>query len=319
MICSIMRRIIKRREMTKEEKEHYRQKFLSSTIQNDFMFCHVMQDEGICTRVLKILLKDFFEISSIKVSTSQKTIENHPELKFVRLDVLATDEEGNSYDIEMQVVNRKNIERRMRAYLGAVDMFKMESGLDYNSLTNTVIIFITLFDPFGEGLPFYFFEQHSFTFNKDVKMSDGTYKAVFNASAYEDVGEGELKELLKFFKTGEATGGVAKEMEMRVGKIKRDAMILAEFFSTCASMQDARRDGIDEGIEEGLQRGREEGLQRGLQKGREEGLQKGLQKGLQRGLQRGIRTTAKNFLALGLPIEKIAQATGLSIEEIEKL
>ena len=94
---------------------------------------------------------------------------------------------------------------------------------------------------------------------------------------------------------------------MRVGKIKRDSMILAEFFSTCASMQDARRDGIDEGIEEGLQRG--------LKRGRAEGLQRGLQKGL----QKGIRTTAKNFLALGLPIEKIAQATGLSIEEIEKL
>ena len=67
------------------------------------------------------------------------------------------------------------------------------------------------------------------------------------------------------------------------------------------------RDGIDEGIEEGLQRG--------LKRGRAEGLQRGLQKGL----QKGIRTTAKNFLALGLPIEKIAQATGLSIEEIEKL
>ena len=91
------------------------------------------------------------------------------------------------------------------------------------------------------------------------------------------------------------------------GKDKKRFNDISRVFSTCASMQDARRDGIDEGIEEGLKRVREEGLQRG----REEGLQ--------RGLQRGIRTTAKNLLALGLPIEKIAQATGLSIEEIEKL
>ena len=59
---------------------------------NDFMFCQVMQDEAICTKVLNILLQDFFDIGTIKVSTSQATIENHPKLKFVHLDVLATDD-----------------------------------------------------------------------------------------------------------------------------------------------------------------------------------------------------------------------------------
>ena len=140
------------KEKLREEQEKLiTEKFQSLTIKDDFMFCKVMQDKDICKKVLNILLQDYFKINTIELAESQATIENHPELKFVRLDVLATDEAGNSYDIEMQVVNRKNIERRMRAYLGAVDMFKMESGLDYNSLTNTVIIFITLFDPFGEG------------------------------------------------------------------------------------------------------------------------------------------------------------------------
>ena len=271
-------------KMTEDEKrEFFRKKFLNSTIQNDFMFCQVMQDETICTKVLNILLKDFFDIGTIKVTTPHATIENHPELKFVRLDVLATDETGNSYDIEMQVVNRKNIAKRMRAYQVAVDMSKMQKRIDYNSLTNTVIIFITPFDPFGVGLPFHFFEQHSFTFNKDVKMTDGTYKVVFNTSAYKDVKNEKLRELLKFFETGEATEDVAKEMQMRVSEIKRDSMIFENFFSTFASITDARNDGIEEGRAE------------------------------------GIRTTAKNLLSIGLPIDKIEQATGLSQEEIAKL
>ena len=161
------------KEMTKEEKV-VAEKFQSLTIQDDFMFCRVMQDKKICKKVLNILLQDYFKIGSIKIATSQATIKNHPELKFVRLDVLATDKAGNSYDIEMQVVNRKNIEKRMRAYQVAVDMFKMQRGMDYNEFTNTIIIFITPFDPFGANLPFYFFEFSSNTYNTSVKMNDGT-------------------------------------------------------------------------------------------------------------------------------------------------
>ena len=270
-------------KMTEEEKrEFFRKKFLNSTIQNDFMFCQVMQDEAICTKVLNILLQNFFDIGTINVSIPQATIENHPELKFVRLDVLATDEAGNSYDIEMQVVNRKNIEKRMRAYQAAIDMNKMKKRKDYNELTNTIIIFITPFDPIGEGLPVYFFEMCC-RGRESIKMNDGAYRVIFNIKASKDVKGDRLRELLDFFETGKATTGVAKEMEMRVSEIKSDSIVFEDFFSTFASITDARNDGRAEGRAE------------------------------------GIRTTARNLLSIGLPKDKIAQATGLSQEEIEKL
>ena len=85
------------REMTAEEKEKViAEKFQSLTIQDDFMFCRVMQDKKICKKVLNILLQYYFKIGRIKIATSQATIKNHPELKFVRLDVLATDEAGKA-------------------------------------------------------------------------------------------------------------------------------------------------------------------------------------------------------------------------------
>ncbi len=270
-------------EMTEDEKrELYRQKFLASTIQNDFMFCHVMQDEAICTKVLNILLKDLFNIGIVKTSLPEATIKNHPELKFVRLDVLATDEKGNSYDIEMQVVNQKNIEKRMRSYQVAVDMFKLQSGMDYNALSNTIIIFLCPFDPFGAGLPVYFFEQCVRQY-PSIKMIDGSYRVVFNTRAYKDVENEELRELLEFFQNGKATCAVAKEMEMKVSEIKRNSMLFEHFFSTFASITDARNDGRKEGRAD------------------------------------GIKTTAKNLLKMGLSTDKIAQATGLSQEEIAKL
>ena len=287
-------------EITQEEKEKLiAEKFQSLTIQDDFMFCRVMQDKKICKKVLNILLQDYFKIGSIKIATSQATIKNHPELKFVRLDVLATDKAGNSYDIEMQVVNRKNIEKRMRAYQVAVDMFKMQRGMDYNEFTNTIIIFITPFDPFGADLPFYFFEFSSNTYNTSVKMNDGTYRAVFNTSAYKDVKNKKLRELLKFFDTGKATLDVAKEMEMKLEAVKRDSIIFSQFFSTFASMMDARNDGRDEGWLEGKKAGIAEGREEGSYEAKIE--------------------TAKKLLNMGLTLENIAIATGLAKEKIEKL
>ena len=59
--------------------------------------------------------------------------------------------------------------------------------------------------------------------------------------------------------------------------------------------------------------------QRGLKRGREEGLAKGLAKGRAEGLAEGRIETARNMKAKGLPVDLIAECSGLSPEEIAKL
>ena len=71
-----------------------------------------------------------------------------------------------------------------------------------------------------------------------------------------------------------------------------------------------------EGAEQrGLKRGREEGLAKGLAKGRAEGLAKGREEGL----AKGRTETARNMKAKGLPVDLIAECSGLSPEEISQL
>ena len=60
---------------------------------------------------------------------------------------------------------------------------------------------------------------------------------------------------------------------------------------------------------------KEEGRAEGLEKGRSEGLEMGLEKGR----SEEKLEIAKNLKAMGLSLEAIRQATGLSTEEIEKL
>lgn len=65
----------------------------------------------------------------------------------------------------------------------------------------------------------------------------------------------------------------------------------------------AKLEGRAEGLAEGLEQGREEGRAEGIEQGRmEERL-----------------STARNLKKLGIAPDTIAQATGLSLEEIEKL
>ena len=172
-------------------------KFKRLTIKDDFIFCKVMQDENICLKVLNVVLKNKVEIAPIKMIVPQAKIETHPELKDVRLDVLVENEKGSSYDVEMQVVNRKNTQKRMRVYQASIDMSKMKKGQDYNKIGNTIIIFFCMFDPIGKGLPIYSFENYC-SEDKNIKMNDGTYKIIVNIKDWEKVEDEDLRALLRY-------------------------------------------------------------------------------------------------------------------------
>ena len=49
------------------------------------------------------------------------------------------------------------------------------------------------------------------------------------------------------------------------------------------------------------------------------GFEKGIEKGRKEGIKEGIINTAKNLITMNIPIENIAEATGLTKEEIAKL
>lgn len=60
-------------------------------------------------------------------------------------------------------------------------------------------------------------------------------------------------------------------------------------------------------------------INEGMEKGIEKGFQEGIQKGIQKGLQTGKLETAAALLNKKMPLNEIAEITGLSIKEIEKL
>ena len=57
----------------------------------------------------------------------------------------------------------------------------------------------------------------------------------------------------------------------------------------------------------------------GIAQGRSEGIAQGRSEGIAQGFADGIMQTAKKLLEIGVAVESIVNATGLSREEIEKL
>ena len=62
-----------------------------------------------------------------------------------------------------------------------------------------------------------------------------------------------------------------------------------------------------------------EGIEKGMQEGMQKGMQKGIEKGIEKGRQEEKLQIAQKMKEQGLDSELIAQCSGLSVEDIERL
>ncbi len=77
----------------------------------------------------------------------------------VRLDVLANDSNGNSYDIEVQRTRDADLYKRVRYYQSMLDSEALKKGQDFREINRSYIIFIMDYDLIGWGLPIYHVES----------------------------------------------------------------------------------------------------------------------------------------------------------------
>ena len=266
-----------------EKVEAAKEKFKTLTIQSDIIFYHVMRNKTLCEKLLRLILKKDIHIQE---SDPQSTLANHLESKTVRLDVLAMDDEGNHYDIEMQMTSGDHIPKRMRMYQQAIDSHFFGKGEKYKNATETIIIFICENDPMGFGLPQYTFQNLCLE-NPDIKLNDGTLKIVEVASLWYKAEDEALKCFLRYVDEGKVSDAFTEDVHMCVTGLKCDEVVKGDCYSWILRLQDEKEIGIQEGIQEGI--------------------------------QRGILTMARNMKAEGFDSLLISRITGLKSEEIEKL
>ena len=271
--------------MTNEEK--WEQKFQSLTFTDDFVFGTVlMRNTDLCKELLKLILGR--NIGKIENVERQKDLKGSYDGKGIRLDAYMEDE-STAYDVEMQVLSVHDLPERTRYYQSRVDAALLAKGCDYRSLKKSYIIFICMYDPFGQGLPVYTFsniceEDHS------IILEDGAKRVMVNAGGsikkeQIKITDPALFELFYYLQTNAAENSFTRTIKKKVMEV--------------ISEDEWRREYMDFEIK--IREREELAEQRGLRRG----LQKGMQQGMKEGLQLANQRAIDNLIIIGAEPDKI--------------
>lgn len=158
--------------------EFLQKKWEAADLTDDYIFNKVMLDYDICLEVLRRILPDL-HIKKIDLPNNQQEIALASDAKAVRFDIYTTDEQGNHYDIEMQVADHHNIAKRIRYYQTASSMEAYDKGQPYEKADDSYVIFFCNFDPFQLGEQRYILHKHIDGVPEYV-VKDGQTDILFN-------------------------------------------------------------------------------------------------------------------------------------------
>jgi predicted transposase/invertase (TIGR01784 family) len=131
------------------------------------------------------------------------------------LDVIAVDDQGVFYHIEIQLADSDDHIRRVRFYSAMVDSELLEKGTQYSDLPNTYIFYINLNDILDLGEPIA--QVNTTIGGKHKPYDDGKHIYYVNA-AVDDASE--IARLMDYFKQADPNDASHGELSNRVHLLK---------------------------------------------------------------------------------------------------
>ena len=150
-------------------------KFEELDLKNAFLFAAALEDPETCRIVLELIFGRPFP--RIKVHT-EHTLLYRSDFRSLRLDVYASDEVQVGYNLEMQNARVGSLPKRSRFHQAEMDLTSLKQGEYFSDLKPGFVIFICTFDPFGQGLYRYTFEERCL--EQDFPLGDETCKIFLN-------------------------------------------------------------------------------------------------------------------------------------------
>ena len=271
------------------------EKYENISFTNNFAFCKVLQNEEICREFIETLLN--IKVGKLKYKSLEKELKLEIDKRAVRLDVYVADSD-RVFDLEMQTTDNKNLDCRMRYYQSMIDAELLDKGADFTELKESNIIFFCTFDPFRKGLPRYTF-CNTCEELPDLKLADKCRKIAYNVNAFKKVGDEKVRKLLEFISTGKSETSLTNKISNELKRVQGNEEWRAEYMT----LEMLKKDTYDSGFTAG----------------RNEGISIGLSQGISQGAQQAKLETAKSMMQRNISIDIVAECTGLSPEEIEKL
>ena len=280
----------------------------------------------------------FKERQPIVEVTFLKTIQD-PEIackKTSIVDILCRDEAGHTYVIEMQVAKSKGFEKRAQYYAAKAYISQMDRGdSKYYNLKEVIFLAIADFVMFPDKEEYksdhvildkttheHDLKDFSFTFlelGKFNKSKDDLQTMIEKWSYYfKHADETSEKDLLDIFEQDTVIRKAYEELN-RFSWNEEELQAYDQEIKRERDNEAVMDEKIYQAELKGLEKGKEEGIQEGMEKGKAEGIQEGIEKGKEEGVQKASYTIAVNLLNLGLTLDKVSEATGLSVSVLEEL
>lgn len=155
-------------------------------LDDDFM--NKVFENKACAEFLLQIILERTDLTVQKVH-SQHNLKNL-QGRSVRLDILATDEAGRVYNIEVQRSDKGAGAKRARYNSSLIDANITEPGDNYENLNETYVIFITEHDVLKAGRPIYHIDRMIQETN--ALFGDGSHILYVNAQIKDNTALGQL-------------------------------------------------------------------------------------------------------------------------------
>lgn len=273
-------------------------------------------NESITKGFLETILER--KIDSIDLSRNPILRREFKDEKLGVLDIIAKLDENEICNIELQIVDKKNIIERILYYWSRLYSRQIKSGEDYKILQKAIVILITDFKIENlEELDYH--SRWKIMEDKQGKKIILTQKLEIDIIELPKIigKEKEQDNLLDSLYFLENPKSERVTEKMKENENLKEAVKKLDNLSEDEKMQriaDLRQKAIMD--EKAIY---EKGLEIGLEKGIQRGMEKGIEKGIMEGSQKEKIEIAKKMLELKIDKETIAEATGLTEQEIEKI
>ncbi|WP_322905322.1 Rpn family recombination-promoting nuclease/putative transposase [Paenibacillus campi] len=294
---------------------------------NDFLFKRIFGSEENRDVLLTFLNRTFMEAKKPLlreiILLNPYTDKDSPSDKQSILDIHARTTDGELINVEMQLFNRYDMEKRTLFYWSKLYSSQLVQGQSYSTLQRCVTINILNFELLHNDLYHSVFhlreDQTGIALTDDIEIHFLELPKL-NAKSI-PIEQGGLANWLLFLKG--ATPDQWEVLTMNEPKLKK-AMDTLEFLSQDheARMQyEARQKYLHDqaSLMEAAKNAEKYGFRAGIEKGIEQGIEKGIEKGMEQGIQHEKKQTALRLLRLKMAIADVAMATGLSEQEVTAL
>ncbi len=284
------------------------------------------------------------KVEKIKINEDKELFRDKPEEKLGILDLELDINEKEKVDVEIQLVDRSNIQERLLYYFSKLYSNEIKRGDDYDKAKRVIMVAILDYnldltkEIKSMETKWKLREEN----NKDLVLTDKIEIDIIELSKVKDeyeknkqnkkaqwalfISDPNIKEVGEIMKSNEdieeavvTVHKMTEDEKMRRIADLREKAILDEKAIRRKGYQDGHDKGYEDGRNKGYEDGHSEGLKDGISKGIKQGIEQGIEQGVKKGRETERKENIKRMKKLNMSDEDICKILEITKEELAKL